>query len=120
MEKLGEAKQVRLEAAGGLRMIAELQLKIVESAVSLKMSEISTKAAVENNVEDGDPVWLWTLPNGVSTGDAAVVGDYFCRLVIENTEDYVNVNYMKILKNMIAELDKLTVSIVGVHSSIEA
>lgn len=120
MKISGEAKQIKTDIIDGMKIIAELQLKIVESAVSLKMSELSTKAAVEKKVQNGNPIWLWSLPNGTVTGDPVMVGDYFSRLVIDKPEDFVNVNYMKILKNMIAELDKLTVEIVGEYSSMEA
>lgn len=116
----GTAQQIKTNMIGGMKIIAELQLKIVESAVSLKMSEISTKAAAEKKVQGGNPVWLWTLPNGTVTGDPIMVGDYFSRLVMDKPEDYINVNYMKILKDMIAELDKLTVEIVGEHLSMQA
>lgn len=120
MKVTGEVQQLKTNMIGSMKIVAELQLKIVENAVSLKMSEISTKAAAGKKIQDGNPVWLWTLPNGTVTGDPIMVGDYFCRLVMDKPEEFIKVNYMKILKDMIAELDKLTVEIVGEHSSMEA
>lgn len=120
MKTTGEANHIKTNIIDGMKIVIELQLKIVESAVSLKMSEIYTKAMVENKLQGNNPVCLWTLPDGIVTGDPAMVGDYFCRLVMGKPGDYIKVNYMKILKDMIAEIDKLTVEIVGELSSMEA
>lgn len=120
MDKAVTVKQIKAEGIASMEFAIELHLKIVDSVVSLKMSELATKAAAENKVTEGNPVWLWTLPDGTVTGDLVAVRDYFSRLVVEPTEDYLKMNFMKILRNMIAELDKLTVEIVGVQSAIEA
>lgn len=120
MKNTAETKPVRTNIFGGMKTVIELQLKIVESAVSLKMSEIYIKAIVENKLQDVNPVCLWTLPDGTATGDSAMVDDYFCRLVMGKLGDCIEGNYMKALKDIIAEIDKLTVEIVGELPSMEA
>lgn len=114
-KSVSAVKQEKTDMRSAMKTILELEFKIVEGLASLKMTELATKAAAEKNVSNSNPVWLWTLPDGIVTGDGAKVGDYYAQLVVEKLEDTFRVNYIDVIKHIIAELDKLTVEIVGEH-----
>lgn len=104
-----KVEENKLSYIDSLEKILQQQEEVVAHLLSLKTTELASKASPGGL----DTVLLWTLPDGTATGDPQKLGGYFFAMLEDHLVDLVKGNFYVAIKRITLEIDKLTCESLG-------
>lgn len=88
---------------------------LVDGALSVKMTELCSRLLTEKgiNAKDSKAVFLYTMPNGVSTGDIKYIAENWLAIeLMEKIKELKEINLYSLFKYFVNEIDKITAKII--------
>lgn len=108
----------------GIAAVEELFEKVSElmlDAVSLKLTDVTTKAFEKVEDKSITPVFIFTLPDGTSTGSVEVISHYFMgRLISDDYGRKLLSNPWACFMQVSKEIDQITCELIGDKGSLQA
>ena len=88
---------------------------LINGALSIKVTELCSKLLQEKGIyaKDSKAVFLYTMPNGVSTGDIkSIAKDWLAPELFAKVKDMKEFDIYGLLKYFVNQIDKITAEII--------
>lgn len=88
---------------------------LVDGALSVKITELCSRLLTERGIDakESKAVFLYTMPNGVSTGDIKAIAEGWLAMeLLEKIKELKEINLYSLFKYFVNEIDKITAEII--------
>lgn len=88
---------------------------LVNGALSVKLTELCSRLLTERGIDakESKAVFLYTMPNGVSTGDLKSIADNWLAIaLLAKVKELKEINLYSLFKYFVNEIDKITAEII--------
>lgn len=88
---------------------------LVDGALSVKITELCSRLLTEKgiNAKESKAVFLYTMPNGVSTGDMKSIADNWLAMeLLAKVKEMKEIDLYSLFKYFVNEIDKITAEII--------
>lgn len=88
---------------------------LINGALSIKVTELCSKLLQEKGIDakDNKVIFLYTMPNGVSTGDMKYIAeDWLALELLEKVKEMKEFDIYGLFKYFVNQIDKITAEII--------
>lgn len=88
---------------------------LVDGALSVKITELCSRLLAEKGIDakDSKAVFLYTMPNGVSTGDIKAIAEGWLAMeLLAKVKEMKEIDLYGLFKYFVNEIDKITAEII--------
>lgn len=88
---------------------------LVDGALSVKITDLCSKLLAEKGIDakESKAVFLYTMPNGVSTGDIkAIAENWLAMELLAKVKEMQKIDLYSLFKYFVNEIDKITAEII--------